>query len=36
MIVEFVGALSGDRSMQEITQDRGFSSDLPGVYELKD
>ena len=36
MIVEFLGALPQGRSMQEITQDRGFSSDLPGIYELKD
>ncbi len=35
MIIEFLGALDNGRSMQEITQDRGFSSDLPGVYEIK-
>ncbi len=35
MIVEFLDALPDGKSMQEITQDRGFSSDLPGVYEIK-
>lgn len=35
MIDAFRGALPAGRSMQEITQDRGFSSDLPGVYEIK-
>ncbi|HCA29177.1 MAG TPA: hypothetical protein DEP23_06260 [Ruminococcaceae bacterium] len=33
MITEFVAALPMGKSMQEITQDRGFSSDLPGVYD---
>ena len=33
MITEFLHALPCGKSMQEITQDRGFSSDLPGVYE---
>lgn len=32
MIGAFCGALPEGRSMQEITQDRGFASDLPGVY----
>lgn len=33
MIGEFLAALPDGKSMKEITQDRGFSSDLPGVYE---
>ena len=32
MIDAFMKALNGGASMEEITQDRGFSSDLPGVY----
>lgn len=35
MITEFLSALSGGRSMLDITQDRGFGSDLPGIYEEK-
>lgn len=35
MILEFLDALPSGKSMQEITQDRGFASDLPGVYEEK-
>ncbi len=33
MIVAFRAALPTGQPMKEITQDRGFSSDLPGVYE---
>lgn len=33
MIIEFIDALPQGKSMQEITQDRGFSSDLPSVYD---
>lgn len=32
MIDAFTKALPAGSSMEEITQDRGFSSDLPGVY----
>lgn len=32
MIAAFLAALSDGGSMQDITQDRGFSSDLPGIY----
>lgn len=32
MIGEFLDALPEGKSMLAITQDRGFSSDLPGVY----
>ena len=35
MIRAFVQALPEGISMREITQDRGFSSDLPGIYEIK-
>ncbi|MDD2362716.1 MAG: hypothetical protein PHH84_07180 [Oscillospiraceae bacterium] len=35
MITEFMASLSNGKSMQDITQDRGFASDLPGVYEEK-
>lgn len=35
MIMEFLDALPSGKSMQEITQDRGFASDLPGIYEEK-
>ncbi len=35
MITEFISALPSGKSMQEITQDRGFASDLPGIYEEK-
>ena len=35
MIAEFVAALPRGKSMQEITQDRGFASDLPGIYDEK-
>lgn len=33
MIRAFHEALPAGRSMLEITQDRGFGSDLPGVYD---
>lgn len=33
MILEFQNALPAGKSMMDITQDRGFASDLPGVYE---
>lgn len=33
MISEFIASVSSGKSMQEITQDRGFASDLPGVYD---
>ena len=32
MITDFIEALPDGKSMLEITQDRGFASDLPGVY----
>jgi hypothetical protein len=32
MIRAFLDALSTGASMEEVTQDRGFSSDLPGIY----
>lgn len=32
MIAGFLNALPSGKTMKEITQDRGFSSDLPGVY----
>ncbi|MCI8553372.1 MAG: hypothetical protein HFJ80_00300 [Clostridiales bacterium] len=32
MIAEFREALPGGKSMAEITQDRGFATDLPGIY----
>lgn len=35
MIAEFLAALPDGKPMQEITQDRGFASDLPGIYEEK-
>ena len=35
MITAFLEGLSSGTSMVAITQDRGFSSDLPGIYEIK-
>ncbi len=35
MILAFLDALSSGASMADITQDRGFASDLPGVYEVR-
>lgn len=32
MISDFVCALPDGKSMHEVTQDRGFASDLPGIY----
>lgn len=32
MITDFLAALPHGKTMLEITQDRGFASDLPGVY----
>lgn len=33
MIVAFLDALPGGASMIDVTQDRGFASDLPGIYD---
>lgn len=33
MVLQFAASLPSRRPMQEITQDRGFYSDLPGVYD---
>ncbi len=35
MILAFLDALPDGASMADITQDRGFASDLPGVYEVR-
>lgn len=35
MILAFLDALPDGAAMADITQDRGFSSDLPGVYEVR-
>lgn len=33
MITDFLASLPHGKSMLEITQDRGFASDLPGIYD---